>query len=1110
MRYAQKLWKSFASVLLGSSLVLCISSPIWANDAAFNAGKAAGNAGINQLQNLTSVKGAANVGVQIGQTVPASLTDSYKGQGKNGADAIGSLHQQGLSSMQASQQNCAAGDGACNAMKVLGNTYNNAVNGIDPTSAYKARAKAIHAAQMDNDPLAILGIGIPAQNGGNVCVNSTATAPSYQTSQSCMQATFQTIKYTPVLPVTSTITTASPYCIDPSMTLTANQALCTKTTYSCPSGGTLNGQQCTETVSLGYDYTSPYCIDPSMTMRGDKSLCEKQTYSCPNGGTLNGTNCVISTQTSVVSQSFSLPDFETTFCGDHHAIMKIVPDWQDPTKVNIIFMDNDGRCGYNDFSDAELLTYGFPTETVTVFADYPTYDYSTESVVCPKNTFLTCDGDGLTYDGYGCACHMSVTRIAKRGQYHRAKQFDLGTNLYDLSSIQYSFSSSGWGCHNVSGTTTGSKATSNSTSYNHSGISARDSLMVCPGRSWQRATIKMTGGSLTGVTNGCSAGYVKNGNTCTLTYPATASYTSAQPGCLGGRTFTGNSCQSVPVCPTGFSKISTTTSGITCSKTYPATANTSTASPGCYTPIIPAGAVSGGTQLAATMVNGQAGMTCQTTHYSCPAGMSMNGMMCEDPSTVNYANNPNCKRLGVNMSERTQGFLCINNRLDECAELDLTGCVSAGSSCVHVDDVVGSNTYNQCIATEKKYTCIKPQQTANISRCGYEPMCYNGNCFTPPGTKCAPTATGDECTTDLSQVMVGLETARQAGNYMTQDNLKLFSGESDRCDRRAVSVLGAGIGSKSCCNTSAPDAKPNSALFGSPIAQGVSVLGSGISAGSSYVYDYMMSSQKFVTAAQEMWAAGALTDNMAQQGLNAAQASAESLANFNFSPSVSLVPGLSIGYGAIPTAGTGTTLFGAGTTATTVTGATATTTTTVAGVSTTTTTTAIGNTGFNISYNPTMLYITAAMMAWQAYNAALACDEEDYKSSTKSNAKLCYDYGSWCAKKDCGLFGCTCTKFRTGKCCFNSKLARIINQQGRAQLSLSMSDCGGFTVAQIQQLDWSRIDLSEFTADMLAQAQQSASTIMSGNIQQQLQDKLTNSTVQNITNKVQPRLPVSQ
>lgn len=1107
MRYAQKLWKSFLNGFLGCLLALSIFSPIWANDAAFDAGKAAGNAGLNQLQNLSTAQGAASVGVQVGQSAPIALTNLYKGGGKNGADAIGNLHQQGLSSMQASQQHCAVDDGACNAMKTLGNSYTNAVNGIDPTSSYKARARAIQEAQMNNDPLAILGIGIPSKNGGNVCVNSTVTAPSYQSSQSCMQATFQTIKYTPILPVTANVISANPYCIDPSMTLTANQALCTKTTYSCPSGGSLNGQQCTQTTSIGYDYTSPYCIDASMTLRGDKSICEKQTYSCPNGGTLNGTQCVITSSPNVTYSGCATANSGGSWT-------EYIANGQDYWKVQ-------ARCGVNG-SSIEVLADAAGGQgnggTAGYWASLPIGSYSQRytHVSTPHwNGSLQAYATAVTgsCSGGNCSYQISfdwanfgvpVTECLEYGYRYNAsgeyEQYCVRAN----SRMQYVHH--GYEClaYDAEGNCSSYPTAEHvrnalANQWIQSGFTARATLSFPQNASYSCPT-------------GAS---VQNGQ-CVMSYPATATYAAAQPGCLGGYSFTGNSCQSVPVCPTGFSKINTTSGGITCSKTFPATPNTTTASPGCYTPILPAGAASGGTQLVATMVNGQAGMMCQTTYYSCPAGMNMNGMICEDPSTINYANNPNCKRLGVNMSERMQGFLCINNKLDECAELDLTGCVNAGNACVYVDDVVGSDTYNQCIATEKKYTCTKPQQTANINRCGYEPMCYNGNCFTPPGTKCAPTATGDECTTDLSQVMVGLETARQAGNYMTQDNLKIFSGEGDRCDRRAASVLGAGIGSKSCCNTSAPDAKANSQLFGSPIAQGVSLLGSGVSAGSSYVYDYMMSSQKFVTAAQEMWAAGALTDNMAQQGLNAAQSSAESLANFQFSPSVSLVPGLSIGYGALPqvtSAAGSSSLLGAGNTVVSAVGTSGTTvasTTTVAGVSTTTTTTAIGNTGFNLSYNPTMLYITAAMMAWQAYNAALACDEEDYKSSTKSNAKLCYDYGSWCESKDCGLFGCTCTKFRTGKCCFNSKLARIINQQGRAQLGLSMSDCGGFTVAQIQQLDWSRIDLSEFMADMLAQAQQSASTIMSGHIQQQLQDKLTNSTVQNITNKVQPRLPVSQ
>lgn len=1079
MRYAQKLWKSFLNGFLGCLLALSIFSPIWANDAAFDAGKATANAGLTQLQNLTSVQGASSAGVQIGQSAPALLTNLYKGGGKNGADAIGNLHQQGLSSMQASQQNCAAGDGACNAMKTLGNSYTNAVNGIDPTSAYKARAKAIQEAQSNYDPLAILGIGIPAQNGGNVCVNSTATAPSYQASQSCMQAIFQTIKYTPVLPVTSTITTASPYCIDPSMTLTANQALCTKTTYSCPSGGTLNGQQCTETTSLGYDYTSPYCIDPSMTMRGDKSLCEKQTYSCPNGGTLNGTQCVITSSPNVSYSGCSTAQSG----GSWTQYIVNGRDWRDvqamcsPDGQNIqIYANaagrdgNGGTAGY--WESLPIANYSNRyTHISTPHWKGSLQAYATavrggcSGGICSYNISFDWANFGISYneclqceyrynsDTYEEICIRSNTRM---DWFHTLNsEYGCGTGGTDGDSTD------------CSSTNADDVRNALANQWVQSGFTKRTTLTFPQNANYS-----------------CPSGGVVQNGKCVMTYPATASYTSAQPGCLGGRTFTGNSCQSVPVCPTGFSKISTTTSGITCSKTYPATANTSTASPGCYTPIIPAGAVSGGTQLAATMVNGQAGMTCQTTHYSCPAGMNMNGMMCEDPSTVNYANNPNCKRLGVNMSERTQGFLCINNRLDECAELDLTGCVSAGDSCVYVDDVVGSDTYNQCIATEKKYTCTKPQQTANISRCGYEPMCYNGNCFTPPGTKCAPTATGDECTTDLSQVMVGLETSRQAGNYMTQDNLKLFSGEADRCDRRAASVLGAGIGSKSCCNIDSVDAKSNSDVLTPGMQFGRALVMNTGTQASKYVFDYMMSSSAFQNAGQAAWGAGLISD-----GTQASIAGANPTFNPASLASYSPIAGLSIGFGGSAIAGASTT-------------------TNLIGMTTKSYSFGSAAGGLQLQFTPMLFYVAIAMKVWQMYNEALQCDETDYKTATKNKGKLCYDTGTWCESKDCGLLGCTCKKYRTGKCCFNSKLARIINQQGRVQLGLNMRDCDGFTVAQIQQLDWSRIDLSEFIADTLAQAQASTSAVMSSATQGDLQNKIKQNATRAGTSGVQPSLPV--
>jgi conjugal transfer mating pair stabilization protein TraN len=123
-----------------------------------------------------------------------------------------------------------------------------------------------------------------------------------------------------------------------------------------------------------------------------------------------------------------------------------------------------------------------------------------------------------------------------------------------------------------------------------------------------------------------------------------------------------------------------------------------------------------------------------------------------------------------------------------------------------------------------------------------------------------------------------------------------------------------------------------------------------------------------------------------------------------------------------------------------------------------------------------MFAIVVALKMFEAYQAALACDQEDYETATLKKGKLCYSYGSWCERKSSGIFGSTCEVYRTGHCCYNSVLARIINEQGRKQLGLPMDVCNGFTIEQIQALDWNEIDLTEFISIMLEKAQESLPT----------------------------------
>jgi hypothetical protein len=68
--------------------------------------------------------------------------------------------------------------------------------------------------------------------------------------------------------------------------------------------------------------------------------------------------------------------------------------------------------------------------------------------------------------------------------------------------------------------------------------------------------------------------------------------------------------------------------------------------------------------------------------------------------------------------------------------------------------------------------------------------------------------------------------------------------------------------------------------------------------------------------------------------------------------------------------------------------------------------------------------------------------------------------------------GCAVWNQKTTKvCCFGSKLVRIIHEQGRPQIgrgwgSFDATDCAGFTVEDLQKMDFSAMDFSEFIADI--------------------------------------------
>lgn len=98
------------------------------------------------------------------------------------------------------------------------------------------------------------------------------------------------------------------------------------------------------------------------------------------------------------------------------------------------------------------------------------------------------------------------------------------------------------------------------------------------------------------------------------------------------------------------------------------------------------------------------------------------------------------------------------------------------------------------------------------------------------------------------------------------------------------------------------------------------------------------------------------------------------------------------------------------------------------------------------------------------------CNQMDIETSALKGSKYCHQVGTYCQKK-WKFFGCV--QKADAFCCYNSKLARIINEQGRPQLPARRAwgdprspDCRGFTPDEFRAIDFSRIDLSEYIEDI--------------------------------------------
>lgn len=112
------------------------------------------------------------------------------------------------------------------------------------------------------------------------------------------------------------------------------------------------------------------------------------------------------------------------------------------------------------------------------------------------------------------------------------------------------------------------------------------------------------------------------------------------------------------------------------------------------------------------------------------------------------------------------------------------------------------------------------------------------------------------------------------------------------------------------------------------------------------------------------------------------------------------------------------------------------------------------------------MYYAIAMMIIQI---VWKCEDIEFELSAKKDLRVCHRVGSWCEEDG----GVGCIEKRQGYCCFASPLSRIINEQIRMQTGQTWGepespDCSGITVEQIETVDWSLVDLSEWIAILSA------------------------------------------
>ncbi|MBK7017115.1 MAG: conjugal transfer protein TraN [Sulfuritalea sp.] len=333
-----------------------------------------------------------------------------------------------------------------------------------------------------------------------------------------------------------------------------------------------------------------------------------------------------------------------------------------------------------------------------------------------------------------------------------------------------------------------------------------------------------------------------------------------------------------------------------------------------------------------------------------------------------------------------------------------------------------------CDMSERTYSCpASPATQSQRTVCDQRSFCQGGaNCFD----------TSNPADQDFGKAMASMEAAREAGVYGADQ--RLFKGTGERCRKKLFGLV-------DCCKKGGGGAARSNHNLMATAMQGVMIGGQlAINAGSKYMFDFMY--PEFTS--------------YVEAGAQAMISSEVLFTPTNFQPSFTFY-GLTFSTGAVSSGLLGGPIYSLG---------------------------SLGS--FNLYFDP---YSLAAAIALQLLSELLSCEQSEQLLAMHRDASLCVHVGSYCSARVPIIR--TCIEQTQSYCCFNSRLARIINEQGRSQVGKSWGsgespDCSGFTTAEFERLDFSRIDMSEFIQEISSSVRIPSASSFGQNVQGTVQQRV--------------------